>query len=107
MNKTLDKLPALVAEELEAANKAHPPFHSLHEGFAVLLEEFDETKGALLEVERCLTESIWGAVKSDSWQLCELRAVTLKQKAIQVAAEAIQVAAMAQKFVDSTAGWSK
>lgn len=31
-----------VAEELSAAIAAHPPFHSAHEGYAVILEELDE-----------------------------------------------------------------
>ena len=33
-----------VREELESARKKHPPINSLHEGYAVILEEMDEFK---------------------------------------------------------------
>jgi hypothetical protein len=39
--KTFDQL---VAEELARARAKHQPLNSLHEGFAVILEEMDEFK---------------------------------------------------------------
>ena len=34
----------LVEQELTKASRKHPPFHSLHEAYAVILEEVDEFK---------------------------------------------------------------
>lgn len=38
MNEIIQK----ILNELDQANSAYPGFHSLHEGYAVLLEEVDE-----------------------------------------------------------------
>jgi hypothetical protein len=44
MAKTKAKFAALVQQELADAREGHAPLNSLHEGFAVLLEEVDEFK---------------------------------------------------------------
>lgn len=59
-----------VAEEVERAEGAFPPFNSAHEGAAVIREEFDE---------------LWGAVRAND--------------AASARAEAVQVAAMAVRFL--------
>lgn len=97
MNAVKDKLIALVGEELEAANAIHPPFHSLHEGYAVLLEEVEEAKDALEKVETA-TKCVWYFIKNDGAEDAYLDAASLEKQAINLAAEAIQVAAMARKF---------
>ena len=98
MNKALDKLPALVAKELEAANAEFPPFQSLHEGYAVMLEEVEETREALLEVELRM-ENMWKDIRNDHIYLVESYAADISNYAQFVAAEAIQVAAMAKKML--------
>ncbi|NLG49709.1 MAG: hypothetical protein GX552_06325 [Chloroflexi bacterium] len=35
---------SLVEQELQGARAKHPPMHSAHEGFAIILEEVDELK---------------------------------------------------------------
>jgi len=35
---------SLVERELQAARAKHPPIHSAHEGYAIILEEVDELK---------------------------------------------------------------
>lgn len=61
---------AMVIEELDNAVMEHPqPFHSRHEGYAIIQEEVDE---------------LWTAIKSD--QPTEL----LYREAAQVAAMSIQ-----------------
>ncbi|MEZ4661195.1 MAG: hypothetical protein R2911_26910 [Caldilineaceae bacterium] len=45
--------PELVAEELRQARAANPPFHNLHEGYAVILEEVDELMGRDQEKACC------------------------------------------------------
>ena len=99
MNHVSDKLPDLVALELEAANKEHPPFHSLHEGFAVLREELDESDEALkLAIEESRT--MWRAVKRDDAYDVRVFAFAVRRDALAAAAEAIQVAAMATKLIE-------
>jgi hypothetical protein len=75
MRKTKPNFAALVASELAAARKGHGPINSLHEGFAVLLEEVDEFK-----------EEVW-----------KKRSKRNLRKAL---AELVQVAAMAQRCAE-------
>ena len=63
-----------IRNELKKACSNYPPFHSMHEGYAVILEELDELK-----------EAIWKS-----------KGVRLNPVA---AKEAIQVAAMAVRFI--------
>ena len=96
MNHCENKLPALVIEELTAANLVNPPFHSAHEGYAVLLEEKEEAEEALEEINVCL-QMLWKHVKVDSPKANDY-AKRIEKHAIHLAAEAIQVAAMAMKY---------
>lgn len=65
---------AMVAMELDSARAKHPPQKSLHEGYAVLLEEVDE---------------FWAEVKKKS---SERSASRLLEELIQVAAMAVRTA---------------
>ena len=98
MNAVLEKLPALMAEELKAANKENPPFHSMHEGWAVLKEEVEETSEACKRMAGTL-EYIWGDIRKNNPPEA-LITTNLRDWAYQTAAEAIQVAAMAQKLLN-------
>ena len=97
MNAVKDKLIALVGEELEAANAIHPPFHRLHEGYAVLLEEVEETEGTLKSVKNYL-EMVWHYIRWNEPEEAMQTEKYMEEMAIHLAAEAIQVAAMARKF---------
>jgi len=97
MNYVKPLIPPLVKTELREANRKNPPFHSLHEGYAVLLEEIDETKEALdfLDFDRGL---LWEYIKQDDMAQAMKQAKAIERQAVHLAAEAIQVAAMAEKF---------
>lgn len=97
MNAVYDKFQPLINEELEAANKEHGQFHSLHEGYAVLLEEFEETQSELDEVRRYM-DYMWGHIKDDNNTCTQHFAARVQNVAMRAAAEAIQVAAMALKI---------
>ena len=58
--------------ELEHAQAKFPPFHTPHEGYAVILEELDEL-----------------------WELCRVN----RGRTLQAREEAIQIAAMAIRYV--------
>jgi hypothetical protein len=64
-----------VLSELADAQATHGPFHSAHEGYAVLLEEVDELK-----------DEVWKSPK--------------KRNLAAMRREAIQVAAMALRFLE-------
>lgn len=67
--------PELVAEELRQARAANPPFHNLHEGYAVILEEVDE---------------LWDEIKKK-------RAVRSRSNLME---EVVQIAAMCQRLYE-------
>lgn len=95
MNEIESQVRELVATELAAANRKHPPFHSQHEGYAVILEEMQETEEAT-RLAKIDLEIAWRNIRDDISADVEISG--LKDRAIQVACEAIQVAAMCDKF---------
>ena len=97
MNAVKDKLIALVGEELAAANAIYQPFHSTHEGYAVLREEVEEAAEEMDYVKSGL-ECIWYYVRTDEMESIAEAVDSIERHAIRLAAEAIQVAAMARKF---------
>jgi len=64
-------------DEIDRGEKKHGPFHSLHEGYAVILEELDE---------------LWDEVKKQKWSR-----PTMTHEAIQVAASALRLAVQIQE----------
>lgn len=97
MNAAEPELRKLVDLELEAANRENPPFHSAHEGYAVILEEVDETRSAMAVVGQTV-EYLWADVRLNMQRNFAMRAEALEKNAVRAAAEALQVAAMARKF---------
>lgn len=67
----------LVEAEYKKARSKYPPFHSTHEGIAVIQEEVDE---------------LWDMVKRN-------KGITIKDGNPQMVKECIQIAAMAYAFV--------
>jgi len=82
MNKTLRRYMAStmaeeVKQEIDRTEEAYGPFHSLHEGLAVLREEYQELEH----------EIFWGHRESGNTD-------GVRQEAIQVAAMAMRLAMM-------------
>lgn len=96
MNATKAQLPALVEEELRCAKENHEDFHSLHEGYAVMLEEIEECQDELRAIQQH-TSDLWCSVKDDSVDNAAVEITKIELAAVNLAAEAIQVAAMARK----------
>ena len=96
LDKTLLELDEVVDNEFLRASKDHgTTFTSYHEGYAVLLEEFEEAQAELCGLERSVRH-LWSAIKNDD--MLPLYPYEVKRYAVLAAAELVQVAAMAEKL---------
>ena len=88
-----------IALEYDKAAREHPPFASLHEGWAVMREEWEE---AFRELSAAAGEmnTMWEHVKQDD-VACSLNAArNIQAHALAAMMEAAQLAAMACKMMD-------
>lgn len=89
----------LIDKELEAANQKFPLFNSIHEAFAVILEEAKEEAGNL----DILMNNFWIGVKENHDPEALHEELTgIYKTALDLAVEAIQTAAMARKGIISS-----
>ena len=102
MNAVENQVRELVKVELAAAHETFPPFHSAHEGWAVLKEEVEELETEAEMAASTLTEA-WVFIK-DNDKAAKGEIKWAWQYAINAACESIQVAAMCQKFLDMEGG---
>ena len=90
-----DIIEQLAAEELVDANTRHEPkFNSLHEAYAVILEEVEEMKSEMNDLEFDL-KAMWHLVMVDS--SCKDSLLSIRRDAIHAIQEGLQVLAMADK----------
>lgn len=88
----------LVAVELESANRQFPQFHSPHEGWAVILEEYEELEDECENIHKEMLEMFRNIRTNDKcYADC---ALSILLSAVYAACEAIQVAAMAEKLLN-------
>lgn len=90
----------LAEMEKQDANRKFPLFHSMHEGYAVLLEEVEEAQESLNLAEGSLS-MLWTHIRDNNADRALEFAGRVREHALDLAVEAVQAAAMAQKFVDS------
>ena len=90
----------LAEMEKRDANRAFPLFHSLHEGYAVLLEEVEEARKSLNLAEGNLS-MLWAHVRDNNDGRALEFAGRVREHALDLAVEAVQTVAMAQKLIDS------
>lgn len=90
----------LAEMEKQDANRKFPLFRSMHEGYAVVLEEVQEAEDELISTKVNLT-ALWAHVReNDAGRALEF-AGRIREHALDLAVEAVQAAAMAQKLIDS------
>lgn len=95
---SIKKIEELAQAELAEANEKYPPFASMHEAYAVILEEVDEAKMDMKRLE-LIMGWLWESVKRNEIDIeCICQIAYTAQHAV---AELIQVAAMCQKTIDS------
>ena len=95
---TIEKIEKLISEELTDANRTHELFHSPHEAYAGILEEFEEMTRDVSAMESAM-RGIWSCTKRgiEHEEIYE----KLKKVAVYTVQETIQVAAMAEKAIQS------
>jgi len=98
IKKSIDELIAL---ELETANVAYGQFNSMHEGYAVLLEELEEVEDAVGHTKLHF-DYLWRLIRSDRPTYKQIREV--KKNVLEIIEEAIQVGAMLDKMLPLVEG---
>ena len=96
VNKTA--IESLIFKEKIEANKKHKLFQTQHEAYAVLLEEVEELREDVVNMDIEMNR-MWQSVRADEEITPELKAI--KSLAIHAIQEAVQVAAMCDKAFDS------
>lgn len=88
----------LIDDELYEANKKFKPFASAHEGYAVLLEEYKESKNELKYINMT-RKVLWRDIMANnSNEIMKERIQDIEYHSIRLIKEAIQVGAMCRKF---------
>jgi hypothetical protein len=98
MNVVREDVEKLVEKELEEAIKLHGLNHSLHEKYAVTLEEVEEAQHEMKECAEWL-HTAWENIKYDDTENAIRDFQGLYSTAVRLACEAIQVACTARKEV--------
>lgn len=98
----VERVEKLANDELERANKEYPLFNSLHEGYAVLMEEIDEAikKNQLAMASK---EKMWLAIKEDLKSDAIKYAYEAQKYLAESTAEMVQCIAMCRKIIESEA----
>lgn len=89
---------AAMIEKYEAIDK-YGLFHSLHEAYAVALEEWQEAKAEMTTVGFRLND-IWEGTREDSEEEVFSAYCKMYNRAILAACECVQLAAVAQKALE-------
>lgn len=97
MRNVYTEIESLKTEEYEFANQMYPMFSTPHEGYAVLLEEFEEAEEALKRAREDL-DHIWDEIKADNTDHAKTATIYMESHVTHLIAECIQVGAMCQKF---------
>ena len=97
--QTETKINEAVLLELDNACKTYgKEYHSLHEGYAVLLEEIEEAEKDFDYIKNHLA-MLWDNVKVDDPTTVKANARAIAFDAVQLALEACQIAAVARKVI--------
>ena len=97
--KTEYKINEAVTLELANACKTYgKEYHSLHEGYAVLLEEVEEAEKDFDYIKNHLA-MMWDEVKEDRADSVKSSATLIAIDAVELAKEAVQIGAVARKII--------
>lgn len=100
MERITDEIKKLSETETAWAIRNHGYYHSLHEGYGVLVEEMDETNSEAGELWISI-QNFWESIKQDDPESAIEYAEEARELAIRAAAEMVQVSAVLQKIIES------
>lgn len=106
MNAVKDDIPALIEKELAAANKVYPLFHSNHEAYGVILEEYKEAKAATKSMKAGIKLLFVQIMNDRPQDEIDQTLAMIRKASTRTAEESIQVAAMCEKAIDSDSNYS-
>lgn len=97
MKQLFEEVRKLQEKELTRAAEQHgSTFNSLHEAYAVMLEEIQEAAQEMRETENA-AGGLWSFIRHDNEPGAFAAINAIEERALLLACEAIQVAAMASK----------
>lgn len=88
----------LFMDELSKANKNNALFHSTHEGFAVLYEEYEEMTEQI-NLAKTAIEQMWGDVRRNQNKRLAINTNCLQSAVTDTIREAVQLGAMCEKLL--------
>ena len=89
---------ALVLELTNASKTYGKEYHSLHEGYAVLLEKVEEAEQDFDYIKNHLA-LMWDDTKENSSDFVKASARAIAINAVELAKEAVQIGAVARKIL--------
>lgn len=92
-----DVINMLIEDELNTAMRKCGKFNSVHEGYAVLLEEVEEMEEELKIIKDYMI-TIWIHIKANGNAVITNNLEVIEESAHRVIEESIQVSAMVKKF---------
>lgn len=98
MNVIKEDIEAAVEKELATATERFGLHHSLHEKYAVTLEELEEAASELRDCQSWI-KNAWFDVKHNKFGHADGSFENLYRCAVKLACEAVQVAAMCRKEI--------
>lgn len=99
MNVVKEHVKFLVNKEYDAVNETHKPISSMHEGYAVLLEEIEEVCDECEELKR-RNDAFWHEIRNNNDKYLKYVIGKMLDTSIEAACEAIQVAAVCRRILD-------
>lgn len=106
MKEIIKWVERLVADELERANEEFPLFHSKHEAYGVLLEEFAEAHDEWEHFVSMISDTGSCAFNDRDEELKRSR-MHARHRAMYCIAELIQCVAMLDKWTQSEDKWNE
>ena len=91
------------AEYKNACEQFGDKFHSLHEGYAVLLEEVEETEEEINDMSRWIAE-LWSMIKNDDSEDIESQLEWIEVSIINAIEELAQAGAVVRKILTTREG---
>ena len=92
------KVELIVHQEMINATKEHSPFHTTHEGWAVMHEEIEELEKEF-EYLKQNHDFLWDFIKNNDRNEQLYTADVIYKTSINLSLEAIQYAAMAKRYL--------